>query len=51
MHRVALRLHKQFRLINDPFPADLHPGACLDVVIQYHTSKVTTRMSPCAAST
>ena len=37
VHRVALRLHhKHFRLINNPFPAALHPGACLDVVVQYH---------------
>jgi hypothetical protein len=37
VHRIALRLHhKHFRLINNPFPAALHPGACLDVVVQYH---------------
>ena len=27
--------HRYFRLINNPFPATLHPGSCLNVVIQY----------------
>ena len=37
VHRVALRLHRRhFRIIDNPFPAHLHPGSCLDVVIEYH---------------
>jgi len=37
VHGVELRLHhKHFRIINNPFPAHLQPGSCLDVVIQYH---------------
>jgi hypothetical protein len=39
VQRVKLkRRHKHFRLINNPFPAPLHPGSCLDVVIQYHAT-------------
>jgi hypothetical protein len=33
---------RHFRLINNPFPAKLHPGSCLSVVIQY---KATERAS------
>jgi HYDIN/CFA65/VesB family protein/galactose oxidase-like protein len=36
VRRVAFRRKRQhFRLINNPFPATLAPGACLGVVIQY----------------
>ena len=46
VHRVALRLHhKHFHLINNPFPAPLHPGGCLDVVVQYHAVQRTGK--PC----
>jgi hypothetical protein len=39
VHRVKLkRRQKHFRLINNPFPAPLHPGSCLDVVIQYRAT-------------
>jgi hypothetical protein len=37
VRRVYLRRrHRHYRLLLNPFPASLHPGACLDVVIQYH---------------
>jgi hypothetical protein len=37
VRRVYLRRrHRHYRLLLNPFPAPLHPGACLDVVIQYH---------------
>jgi hypothetical protein len=29
------RKRRNFKLINNPFPAKLHPGSCLGVVIQY----------------
>jgi hypothetical protein len=29
------RKRRHFKLINNPFPAKLHPGSCLGVVIQY----------------
>jgi hypothetical protein len=29
---------RHFRLINNPFPATLHPGSCLGVVIEYRAS-------------
>ena len=29
------RKRRNFKLINNPFPAPLHPGSCLGVVIQY----------------
>jgi hypothetical protein len=32
------RKRRHFRLINNPFPAPLHPGSCLGVVIQYEAS-------------
>jgi Galactose oxidase, central domain len=32
------RKRRHFKLINNPFPAKLHPGSCLGVVIQYHAS-------------
>jgi hypothetical protein len=37
--------HKHFRLIKNPFPADVHPGACLHVVAQYHALQRTGK--PC----
>jgi hypothetical protein len=37
VHRVYLRRHRRhYRLLLNPFPAPLHPGSCLDVVMQYH---------------
>jgi hypothetical protein len=37
VRRVYLRRrHRHYRLLLNPFPAPVHPGACLDVVIQYH---------------
>jgi hypothetical protein len=32
------RKRRHFKLINNPFPAKLHPGNCLGVVIQYRAS-------------
>ena len=32
------RKRRHFRLINNPFPATLHPGSCLGVVIEYRAS-------------
>ena len=32
------RKRRHFRLINNPFPATLHPGSCLGVVIEYKAS-------------
>jgi hypothetical protein len=32
------RERRHFKLINNPFPAKLHPGSCLGVVIQYRAS-------------
>ena len=32
------RKRRHFRLINNPFPATLHPGSCLSVVIEYRAS-------------
>ena len=32
------RKRHNFRLINNPFPAALHPGSCLGVVIEYRAS-------------
>jgi hypothetical protein len=37
------RKRRHFRLINNPFPATLHPGSCLDVVIQYIATEVVSR--------
>jgi hypothetical protein len=31
--------HRAFRLINDPFPAILHPGSCLAVVVEYRAEE------------
>jgi len=32
------RKRRHFKLINNPFPAKLHPGSCLGVVIQYRAN-------------
>jgi len=32
------RKRRHFTLINNPFPATLHPGSCLGVVIEYRAS-------------
>jgi hypothetical protein len=42
LHVSAVELrhkHRHFRLINNPFPATLRPGACLEVVIQYRATE------------
>jgi hypothetical protein len=37
---VALsRKHKHWKLVNNPFPATLHPGSCLGVVIRYKATE------------
>ena len=42
--RVGFRRRRRhFRLINNPFPATLHPGSCLDVVIQYRATERVPR--------
>ena len=33
------RKSRQWKLINNPFPATLHPGSCLDVVIRYKATE------------
>ncbi len=44
VRRIALRRwHRHFRLLHNPFPAPLHPGSCLDVVIQYHATERAAR--------
>lgn len=46
VRRVALkRRHRHFRLILNPFPAPLHPGDRMDVVIQYHATERVARNS------
>ena len=41
---VALRhRHRAFRLINNPFPATLRPGSCLNLVIQYRAVEKVAR--------
>lgn len=42
-HVAFKRRHKYFRLLHNPFPAILHPGSCLDVVIQYHAAERVAR--------
>jgi hypothetical protein len=43
---VALRRrHRHYRLLLNPFPARLHPGACMEVVIQYHATERVPRYS------
>jgi hypothetical protein len=37
------RKRRCFRLINNPFPATLHPGSCLNVVIQYRAIERVSR--------
>jgi hypothetical protein len=37
-HVAFRRKRRHFRLINNPFPATLHPGSCLGVVIRYRAS-------------
>jgi hypothetical protein len=33
------RKNRHWRLVNDPFPATLHPGSCLALVIQYRATE------------
>jgi Abnormal spindle-like microcephaly-assoc'd, ASPM-SPD-2-Hydin len=37
------RKRRHYRLINNPFPATLRPGSCLNVVIQYRASERVSR--------
>jgi hypothetical protein len=37
------RKRRHFRLINNPFPATLRPGSCLNLVIQYKASERVSR--------
>jgi hypothetical protein len=37
------RKSRQWRLIHNPFPAKLHPGSCLPVVIQYRATEKCSR--------
>jgi hypothetical protein len=39
------RKSHHWKLLNNPFPAKLHPGSCLPVVIQYHATEKCPR--PC----
>jgi len=42
---VELKRHRRpFRLLHNPFPATLHPGSCLDVVIEYHAVERVARV-------
>ncbi len=36
------RKRRHFRILNNPFPASLHPGSCLNVVIQYSATARAT---------
>jgi len=37
------RKSRHWRLIHNPFPAKLHPGSCLPVVIQYRATEKCSR--------
>lgn len=37
------RSSKYWKLVNNPFPATLHPGACLKVLIRYHAKEKCPR--------
>jgi hypothetical protein len=46
LHVKSVRLKRRsrhWRLINNPFPAALHPGSCLAVVIQYKATEKCAR--------
>jgi len=46
LHVTGVRFKRRsqhWRLINNPFPADLHPGSCLAVVIQYKATEKCAR--------
>ena len=46
VHKVAFeRKNRHWRLVHNPFPAKLHPGSCLDVVIRYKATQKEPR--PC----
>ncbi|HEY6313755.1 MAG TPA: choice-of-anchor D domain-containing protein [Streptosporangiaceae bacterium] len=38
------RRSRHWKLLNDPFPAKLHPGSCLPVVLQYHATERCSRI-------
>jgi hypothetical protein len=40
-----MRMSRRWKLLNNPFPATLHPGSCLPVVIQYRAGEKCPR--PC----
>ena len=39
------RKNKHWKLVNNPFPARLHPGACLDVLIRYKATEKCPKAS------
>jgi hypothetical protein len=39
------RKRKHWKLINNPFPATLHPGSCLSVLIRYKATEKCPRSS------
>jgi hypothetical protein len=46
LHVTSVRFKRRsrhWRLINNPFPAALHPGSCLAVVIQYRATEKCAR--------
>jgi hypothetical protein len=38
------RRSRHWKLLNNPFPAKLHPGSCLPVVLQYHADERRSRI-------
>jgi hypothetical protein len=46
LHVTSVRFKRKrrpWRLLHNPFPAKLHPGSCLPVVIQYHATEKCAR--------
>ena len=39
------RKSRHWRLLHNPFPATLHPGSCLPVVLHYHAKERCARIS------
>jgi len=47
LHVTSVRLRRRSRhwkLLHDPFPAKLHPGSCLPVVLHYHATERCSRI-------
>ena len=38
------RASRHWKLLHNPFPAKLHPGSCLSVVLQYHATERCSRI-------